>query len=206
MSTGAPVHYVSGEGHIAIPIADQTHRPMHGHSAQPKPKSTFDWDAHTPACKTCSTKTGALNRFDECASCSPPELAPPPPPTKKERPPKKRAATTMQTDMPSQPMGIKPLLDHARAHDTAKIRNLAGRILDQITNLRELLDEDSEAAQARAEVKRLEEALAAAKAKLPGRRTSAPKVDSPCTEPGCGKTFDTAQGLSLHTRRAHPTN
>jgi hypothetical protein len=38
----------------------------------PAPKGGIDWAALTPSCSSCGTKTGALNRDDQCTTCAPP--------------------------------------------------------------------------------------------------------------------------------------
>lgn len=125
MSTGESMAYVSGGDHIAIPMADQARRPMHGHQTQtPKPKSTFDWDAHTPSCRTCGTKTGRLNRDDQCATCAPPELAPPEPqkvkkqkPTKRKTPKEPKMTMTQTLDRP--PVATTPTEVHPSTTEAA---------------------------------------------------------------------------------------
>jgi hypothetical protein len=37
----------------------------------PKPKVSIDWGAITPSCRSCGTKTGTLNRDDQCRICAP---------------------------------------------------------------------------------------------------------------------------------------
>ncbi len=115
---------------------------------------------------------------------------------------------------------IGALLNTAKAHPAKRIRTQADQIMDRLSKLRALIAEDAEknaekrqaeAARqaARAEVAALEQQLADAKAKLrkPASSRKTPtkpkaKGEHPCRD-GCGATFGTPQGRSLHERRAH---
>lgn len=50
-------------------------------NSKPPPRTTFDWNAHTPHCTSCGTKTGALNYDDHCRTCAPPPQPTQEPPT-----------------------------------------------------------------------------------------------------------------------------
>jgi hypothetical protein len=94
---------------------------------------------------------------------------------------------------PSKPDEFRVLINTAKNHDRKKIQNLADKILDDLAKLRGWIDEEAEAFRvrqaaaaekeaARAEVKRLEEQLAEAKAKLRGSTvtpTVKPDADGP---------------------------
>lgn len=115
---------------------------------------------------------------------------------------------------------LADLVDTALAHPSKRIRTAADRLLDQADKLRDLIREDdqknaarrkieAEKAAARAEVERLQEQLAAAKAKLRGQAPAAarskkgrplPKGEHPCRHDGCDRVYDTPQGRSLHER------
>lgn len=98
--------------------------------------------------------------------------------------------TTVQAAVPAvtSPLGL--LLEQAGDHSVARIRRLAGRIEGQLDDLRALIAEHAAeerrkvaeveaATKARAEMERLEAALAAAKAKLPGSRRGNRKPRTP---------------------------
>lgn len=124
---------------------------------------------------------------------------------------------------PTGPSPLGLLLEQASGHTVAKVRRLAERIEAQLDDLRALMQEHeageaqrrAEAAaqeKARAEVARLEAALAAAKAKLKGKptgrgthalvgRKQAPRPPMPC--PDCGTVVAGNQGLALHRKARH---
>lgn len=90
------------------------------------------------------------------------------------------SGTPTFTPTPTVPLATADLLARAEKSPKARTRNLGKRINDQLATLRELVDADDEArqakqreaaakAKARAEVKRLEAELAAAKARLNGK-------------------------------------
>lgn len=56
------------EGHIALPRARDNRR---GHAEQARKPTGLDWSKTTPACKSCGTRTSALNRDDQCTTCAP---------------------------------------------------------------------------------------------------------------------------------------
>lgn len=115
------------------------------------------------------------------------------------------------------PIGL--LLEEASSHSSKRVQSLATRIEADLDKLRELIKSlaDSEARKqaekaakeaARAEVARLEQQLAAAKAKL--RKPAASSSDGPskrtwsgdplvCRK-GCGKTSPNPQGRAAHER------
>jgi pyruvate/2-oxoglutarate dehydrogenase complex dihydrolipoamide acyltransferase (E2) component len=121
------------------------------------------------------------------------------------------AATAPQSD--PGPIGL--LLEQATGHSVAKVRRLAEKIETQLDDLRRLVAEhaadeqrrQAEAAAkaaARVEVQRLEQQLAAAKAKLRGKPATAAPRPAPtdsgsydCRK-GCGRTFDRPQGRGKH--------
>lgn len=115
------------------------------------------------------------------------------------------------------------LIDQGKQHPSKRIQACANKVLDDLDRLRTLLREDEtkhaarrkaerEKAAARAEVERLQQQLAEAKAKLrggkqPAKKTAAAKparvpgaLDYPCRNDGCDKAYDTPQGRSLHER------
>jgi len=108
---------------------------------------------------------------------------------------------------------VRALINQGKEHPSKRIQAQADRALDAINKLRQLMVEDeqknhekrkadAEKAAAKAEIERLEKQLQAAKAKLRGTTTK-PKAATgvhPCGNPGCDRTFDTAQGASLHGR------
>lgn len=144
---------------------------------------------------------------------SPPRLAPAP---------RSAGHTQPIPTTPPPPAGsLDTLLEVAREHPSKRIQNAAGRIDSYAQQLRDLLREDdeknaarrkieAEKAEARREVERLEEQLAAAKAKLRRKGTATgstsrkgrplPKGHHPCSHTGCVRVFDTPQGRSLHER------
>ena len=151
-----------------------------------------------------------------------PEQRPAPRPA--ARAPQTAGAATSTPTAPApitQPDEIRTLINTAMQHPSKRIQNAAGKVVDDIAKLRTLIREDEEKhaerrkadaarAAARAEVERLEQQLAAAKAKLRGDKpapatqqpaaTTAPKVEHPCRNDGCDRVFDTGQGRSLHER------
>lgn len=110
-----------------------------------------------------------------------------------------RVTTTSQPGVTASPVGtaqltkpdeIRILLNTAKAHPSKRIQHAADRVFDQIGRLRDLIRDDEEknaekrrhAAEkeaARAEVKRLEEQLAEARAKLRGPKPDAPNAHTP---------------------------
>lgn len=142
-------------------------------------------------------------------------------------PPRPAVAAVPQPAAPSRPADdLRALVDVATVHPSKRIQSAAAKLLEQAERLRSLLEEDdrknaarrhaeAEKAKARAEVQRLEEQLAAAKAKLRGSSTSSTtkaaaagtrkgtplhKGEHPCRHDGCDKVYDTPQGRSLHER------
>lgn len=125
----------------------------------------------------------------------------------------------------TKPDEIRVLLNTAKQHPAKRIQNQADKVFDALDRLRAMIREDDEKnaekrkaeadkAAARAEVERLEQALAEARAKLRGKsyshkdlnsevakvKTTAPKGEHPCRNDGCDKVYDTPQGRSLHER------
>lgn len=127
----------------------------------------------------------------------------------------------------TKPDEIRVLLNTAKAHPAKRIQNQADKVFDALDRLQAMIREDeeknaekrkaeAEKAAARAEVERLEQALAEARAKLRGKsyshkelntevaaakaKTTAPKGEYPCRNDGCDKVYDTPQGRSLHER------
>lgn len=97
-----------------------------------------------------------------------------------------RPAPTPQPTAPSRPDGIQALIATAKGHDSKRIQNAADKVLDGLDRLRTLMREDeekhaarraaaAEKAEARAEVERLQQQLAEARAKLRGN--TGPAVD-----------------------------
>lgn len=114
------------------------------------------------------------------------------------------------------PDEIRVLLNTAKAAKPKRIQALANKIFDDLDRLRGLLDAETEKtrakaaddqakAAARAEVKRLEQQLADAKAKLRGTPATTTNV-TPVVEgthecSSCGKKFASPQGRALHQTR-----
>lgn len=107
------------------------------------------------------------------------------------------------------------LLEQASAHSNKRVRNLAAKIETQLDDLRNRiadLAEDEKRKRLEAETKekarqdiiRLEQQLAAAKAKLRKPKTatasSAPAQELPCRN-GCGRVYASPQGRGKHERR-----
>jgi hypothetical protein len=116
------------------------------------------------------------------------------------------------------------LLHQAGESEYARTRGLGTKISGLIADLEARLDDEQKAVEAKADKEAAAVAariatLEAEIAKLKGRRvktgripsttgqipSSRPHVkgDFPCTHAGCGRTFDTGQGLALHRRRTH---
>ena len=112
----------------------------------------------------------------------------------------------MTTPAPS-PLGL--LLEQATAHSSPKVQRLARRIETQLDDLRTLMKESVAEHEARAEIARLEQQLATAKAALKtGRAPRVPGGGSavtarseplPCRK-GCGKVSSGPQGRAGHER------
>lgn len=111
---------------------------------------------------------------------------------------------------------IARLLEDASGHSVAKVRALGEKIEAQLDALRALIAEHREAeqakqraleekAQAKREVQRLEAELAAAKAKLRGKPTTAPATadGTPCAH-GCGRTFTRPAWRTKHEQTCQP--
>ena len=82
------------------------------------------------------------------------------------------------------------------------VLDLRGRLVaDRLVSEAKLAKERGEA-EVRREVADLEVKLAAARAKLHGR-TVPDDAPSPCSRPGCDRTFATSQARAMHERRAH---
>lgn len=66
--TGDPIQYVSSGGFIEPPTAtDVLYRKAHAPQA-PKPTG-LDWDAITPTCPSCATKSGQIDGTGLCPGC-----------------------------------------------------------------------------------------------------------------------------------------
>lgn len=147
-----------------------------------------------------------------------PRLAPAPKDVRPAQPSTNPAAAATP---PRASDSLDTLLEVAREHPSKRIQNAASRINTCAQQLRELLRQDdeknaarrkieAEKAEARREVERLEEQLAAAKAKLRRKGTVSgstsrrgrplPKGHHPCSHASCDRVFDTPQGRSLHER------
>lgn len=99
---------------------------------------------------------------------------------------------------------IEAALDYAAAHqradaDLAKARAAKDTRDAQLRDAKERLRAERTAAREAAKAAR----EAARAQRPPGASRLVDGRDHPCQEPGCGRVFDTVQGLSLHGRRAH---
>lgn len=65
MVSGTPMTYVAGGDHTGLPTAARRSR---GPRPTPKPLG-LDWDALTPACVLCGTRSGELDAADTCPTC-----------------------------------------------------------------------------------------------------------------------------------------
>lgn len=117
----------------------------------------------------------------------------------------------------AKPTGIGLLLEQASAHSSNRVRRLAERIETQLDGLRTLVASLAEEEQrkqaeaaakekARADVLRLEQELAAARAVLRSRKDRRPRQSSapadrqwPCRK-GCDRTYGSTQGRGKHER------
>lgn len=117
-------------------------------------------------------------------------------------------------DAPDRADEFRVLINAEKQAKSKRIQKLTDRVLDQLSLLAGLVrdeqakDRERAAAEedrrrARAEVARLEQQLADAKAKLrPGRTTTTHATgDYPCAE--CGETFATPQGRGAHRAKRH---
>lgn len=125
-------------------------------------------------------------------------------------------APRLEAQLP--PDSIAATLTTAQSHPSKRVQAAASRVLGQLDKLRHLIAEDeqknaarrkaaAEKARIRADVERLEHELAAAKAKLRGKRGPAAARDTDgeysCTVEGCDRVFTSSQGAAAHRRRAH---
>lgn len=110
------------------------------------------------------------------------------------------------------PQSLEQWLDAGKRSPVRATVALTDRVMAQLADLRRRLEEEAVAAEARAEVDRLEEALAAARARagqVRGRSGGVhaprtyPRGEFPCPDEGCSEVKDTAQGITLHRIRAH---
>lgn len=125
----------------------------------------------------------------------------------------------LAVDFPG-PHQARPLLEQASGHSSKRVQNLGQRIEKQLDDLRGLIasladderrrkTETAAKEKARAEITRLEQQLATAKAALRGKpRTSPPVARSseplPCRK-GCGRTSTTPAGRAAHERHCEAT-
>jgi transposase len=100
MPTGAAVHYVAGSGHRPLPTAAD--RPYDGPHDTPRRPRGLDWDALTPACRTCGEKSRRLDRNDICPTCVGP-VAPPPVPKVRKPARQRRAGRAARATKPPRP-------------------------------------------------------------------------------------------------------
>lgn len=135
------------------------------------------------------------------------------------------AASVPQTASPAMPQvvgggTIGLLLEQASGHSNARVRKAADRIETDLDRLRALIagladDERRKTAEkaakekARADIERLEQQLAAAKAALRGKATRTPSVAG-SGEPlscrkGCGRTSTSPAGRAAHERHCEAT-
>lgn len=131
------------------------------------------------------------------------ELRPTPPPRPGDR------VTVVQTDE------VMAVLNGAKGHSSKRIQAAANKALDAIAKVRQLVVEDEKKhaerrkaekarREARAEVDRLEQQLAEAKAKLRGKPVESAAAEDgmhPCLE--CPRAFGSAHALAVHRGRAH---
>ena len=91
------------------------------------------------------------------------------------------------------------------AHDVRAIANKALKITALADELIELVEADTRDARKRDELARLEAKAAKLRQELGIKASTAkrrqPRGEFPC--PHCGRIFDTSQGVTLHTTRAH---
>lgn len=140
-------------------------------------KAKMDWAVDILVKKATEAETETIP-----AGTPPPRIAPPRPAV--ATPP--AAATAAPLTKPDE---IRILLNTAKGHPSKRIQTAADRVFDQLDKLRALIRDDeeknaekrrqaAEREQARAEVKRLEEELRAARAKLRGKDADPSSSDS----------------------------
>jgi hypothetical protein len=87
------------------------------------------------------------------------------------------------------------------------VLDLRGRLAEDRLRSEAKLAKEREKDGVRREVADLEVKLAAARAKLHGRTVPddapSPRAASPCSRPGCDRTFASGQARAMHERRAH---
>lgn len=90
-------------GHRPLPRAsDQPRRPY----VEPTRKPTgLDWSTLKPACRTCGTRTSALNRDDQCRTCIPRPATTSEPVLKREPQPRPKRRQYVRPIGPSRPRG-----------------------------------------------------------------------------------------------------
>lgn len=118
-----------------------------------------------------------------------------------------RLLTPGQSPAPVVGTDYHALLRAAKDTGAPKCVGLAERIEAQLEQLRERIDHEHARAAARAEVRRLEQELAAARKQANGGRRYPPRQanqrrgDYPC--PDCPEVKTTPQGLGVHRARKH---
>lgn len=111
---GSAVNGGTSQGHIALPRAGDRPRAH----VEPKRKPTgLDWSALKPACRSCGTRTSALNRDDQCRQCAPRPVRTSDQVEKRATPPRRRR----QYQRPIGPRRPRGLASRAQLDEAAVI-------------------------------------------------------------------------------------